>query len=48
MNHHSVTHIDAHMGRSGCVVGTLEKDQVARLCFLWRDIRAMGAQAIGR
>ena len=30
MDHHSIAYIDAHMGCTGGVVGSLEKDQVAR------------------
>ena len=46
MNHHPVAHIDPHMGCACCVVGSLEKDQITRLCFLRRYIAvALGVTA---
>ena len=29
MDHHPVPHIDATMGNAGCIIGALEKDQIA-------------------
>ena len=31
VDHHTVAHIDAYMGSAGCIVGTLEEDQITGL-----------------
>lgn len=32
MDHHSVAHIDTHMGSTACVIGALKEDQISGLC----------------
>lgn len=48
MDHHPVSDINAHMGRSAGVVGFLEEDQVSGLCFTLWDNVAFSHQTIGR
>lgn len=33
VDHHSISHIDAYVRCAACIIGPLEKDQVARLCL---------------
>ena len=48
MDHHPVADINAHMGRSAGVVGSLEEDQVSGLCLTFRDNVTFSHQTIGR
>ena len=38
MDHHPVAHIDGNVACTGCVVGSLEEDDISRFCLTpWND-----------
>ena len=47
VQHHPITHIDAHMGHPGCIVGAHEEHQIAGLGVGYRGgniVEPLGAQ----
>ena len=48
MDHHSVAHINAYMGCTCRIIGSLEEDQISRFCLIRRYIGTAGPQALGR
>ena len=49
MEHHPVAHINPHMGhRAGAVIGSREKDNVARLCLGGGNDGALVVNALRR
>lgn len=46
MDHHIVAHINTHMARSRRIIGSLEEDQISRLCVRRGNLRTAAHQSI--